>query len=409
MSNFKLTIAELIANATAAGRALLTAADAAAQKVLLSLSKSDVGLGNVDNTSDANKPVSTAQAAAIAAKIGGSTGATDNRVLRADGTGGVNLQNSAVTIDDSGNVTGVQTVTLASTGQVQFGSSSVWMRWNSAGNNYIQASQAFQSESFISQGDFFLATNTGRLFVGVSNDLSWRRNATGPTWESRSAGGISVKDATGSGDAPVTCGALTASGAIGTTAINGGGFDGGIQLVFGGYGMVGFRSYSAGSTYPAAAGGGTGGSSLAGFQVASNASYNFGATTNAVVGSSDTTISRNAAGVVQIGTNARNSLGSLLCAGITASGDLICSTAGKGLQVKSGTGARAGTAVLVAGTVTVTNTTVTASTRIFLTVRTTGGTLGTLSYTLSAGASFTINSSSVSDTSTVTYFLIEVN
>jgi hypothetical protein len=31
--------------------------------------KADVGLGNVDNTSDANKPVSTAQAAAIALKI----------------------------------------------------------------------------------------------------------------------------------------------------------------------------------------------------------------------------------------------------------------------------------------------------------------------------------------------------
>jgi hypothetical protein len=33
------------------------------------LTKSDVGLGNVDNTSDANKPVSTAQAAAIALKL----------------------------------------------------------------------------------------------------------------------------------------------------------------------------------------------------------------------------------------------------------------------------------------------------------------------------------------------------
>ena len=33
------------------------------------LTKSDVGLSNVDNTSDADKPVSTAQAAAIALKI----------------------------------------------------------------------------------------------------------------------------------------------------------------------------------------------------------------------------------------------------------------------------------------------------------------------------------------------------
>lgn len=50
-----------ISDSTAAGRALLTAADAAAQK-------SAIALNNVDNTSDANKPVSTAQAAAIALK-----------------------------------------------------------------------------------------------------------------------------------------------------------------------------------------------------------------------------------------------------------------------------------------------------------------------------------------------------
>lgn len=211
---------------------MLTAANAAAQKTLLSLVKGDVGLGNVDNTSDANKPVSTAQQTAIDLKaninsptftgtvggitaamvgapsgsgtssgtntgdqttisgnagsstvlatprtingvsfdgsanvtvtaagstlsdtvpvgkggtglialgtalqvlrvnagataleyaaasggVGGSTGATDNRVLRADGTGGATLQNSAVTIDDSGNVTGV--AALTATGQI---------------------------------------------------------------------------------------------------------------------------------------------------------------------------------------------------------------------------------------------------------------------------------------------------
>lgn len=63
----------------------------AAFKTLLSLVKGDVGLGNVDNTSDANKPVSTAQAAADAAvqaasqpldadltTIAGLTATTDN-------------------------------------------------------------------------------------------------------------------------------------------------------------------------------------------------------------------------------------------------------------------------------------------------------------------------------------------
>lgn len=40
----------------------------------ITLAKADVGLGNVDNTSDANKPVSTAQAAAINAKVGSANG-----------------------------------------------------------------------------------------------------------------------------------------------------------------------------------------------------------------------------------------------------------------------------------------------------------------------------------------------
>lgn len=46
-------------------QSLLAAANYAAFKTLLSLVKGDVGLGNVDNTSDANKPVSTAQQAAL--------------------------------------------------------------------------------------------------------------------------------------------------------------------------------------------------------------------------------------------------------------------------------------------------------------------------------------------------------
>lgn len=47
-----------------AGTGNVEAMSAATAKTLLALTKGDVGLGNVDNTSDANKPVSTAQAAA---------------------------------------------------------------------------------------------------------------------------------------------------------------------------------------------------------------------------------------------------------------------------------------------------------------------------------------------------------
>lgn len=47
--------ASQISDSTATGRALVTAVDSAAAKTLLGLGKADVGLGNVDNTSDASK------------------------------------------------------------------------------------------------------------------------------------------------------------------------------------------------------------------------------------------------------------------------------------------------------------------------------------------------------------------
>lgn len=103
----------------------------------------------------------------------------------------------------------------------------------------------------------------------------------------------------------------------------------------------------------------------------------------------------------------QNSGGTVLTA-FTSAGNLSLLTVGGFIQYKSGTGQRAGNATLVAGTVTVTNTTVTANTVIVLTRKTAGGTLGNLTYTLSAGASFTISSTDVADTSVISYQLLEV-
>jgi hypothetical protein len=124
----KPTLVQLILNATTAGKAMLTAANAAAQKTLLSLVKGDVGLGNVDNTSDVNKPISSAQQTALDAKqatlVSGTniktvnsssllgsgdlaisglsgTGSVDNAALRADGTGGATLQSSSWILNDN--------------------------------------------------------------------------------------------------------------------------------------------------------------------------------------------------------------------------------------------------------------------------------------------------------------------
>ncbi len=83
-------------------------------------------------------------------------------------------------------------------------------------------------------------------------------------------------------------------------------------------------------------------------------------------------------------------------------------TAGGGLSVKEGANARSGTSVLVAGTVTVANTSVTANSRIQLTSQVDGGTPGFLRVSArTPGTSFTITSSSNTDTSTVAWFMVE--
>lgn len=83
-------------------------------------------------------------------------------------------------------------------------------------------------------------------------------------------------------------------------------------------------------------------------------------------------------------------------------------SAGSGLRVAEGTNAKQGTATLVAGTVTVSNTSVTANSRILLTVQTPGGTVGAVYVSArTAGTSFTITSTSGTDTSTVAYEIIE--
>ncbi len=78
-----------------------------------------------------------------------------------------------------------------------------------------------------------------------------------------------------------------------------------------------------------------------------------------------------------------------------------------GLKINATVNVRIGNAVLVGGTVAVANTSVTTGTYVFLSRKTIGGVAGNLTYTLSAGVSFTINSDNIADTSTVTYLLVE--
>jgi hypothetical protein len=79
-----------------------------------------------------------------------------------------------------------------------------------------------------------------------------------------------------------------------------------------------------------------------------------------------------------------------------------------GLSVTEGANAKQGIAVLVAGTLVVANTAVTANSRIFLTSQVGGGAPGWVRVSARvAGTSFTILSSSATDTSTIAYEIFE--
>jgi hypothetical protein len=102
------------------------------------------------------------------------------------------------------------------------------------------------------------------------------------------------------------------------------------------------------------------------------------------------------------------STGHFAAGSMTTAGDIRVSGVGSGLQLAEGANARMGTVSLTAGTATVSNTSVTANTRIFLTVQSLGGNLG-IHYVSARvpGTSFTITSSDIGDTSTIAWLLIE--
>lgn len=78
------------------------------------------------------------------------------------------------------------------------------------------------------------------------------------------------------------------------------------------------------------------------------------------------------------------------------------------LRVVEGTNATMGTAVLVTGVKAVPTTRVTATSRIYVTSNVDGGTPGWLRVSArTAGTSFTITSSSNTDTSTVAWLIVE--
>lgn len=91
-------------------------------------------------------------------------------------------------------------------------------------------------------------------------------------------------------------------------------------------------------------------------------------------------------------------------------GSLSLGTAGSKLNITTGTNASVGTGTLAAGTVTISTTAVTASSKVFLTDTsaslTNVGTLSVPTSSITAGTSFVVNSSNALDVSTFNWFII---
>jgi len=136
--------------------------------------------------------------------------------------------------------------------------------------------------------------------------------------------------------------------------------------------------------------------------VASEHNSNFDTVYNEVNGSLDNANIKANAGI------AGSKITPTFTTNTSITGNLTLAGAGNKILIKEGSNASLGTALMAGGTALVSNTLVSANTRIFLTRAVLGGTAGALwCHSVTAGTSFRIASTITTESSTIAYFLIE--
>lgn len=309
------------------------------------LTSADVGLGNVDNTSDAGKPVSTAQQAALDLKAPLASPTFTGTVTGVSKTA-VGLSNVDNTSDAGKPVSTAQAAAdalkVSKTGDTMTGTliAPGWPLGVQIGTGLI---------AFDTPTTFYFRNAANSAYYSIDCLNVTCRGALDVT---RNTAGLPAFQATATNATGDAIWVLLAAGSTGQLYLRGRvAGDGANRIQINGTGEILWGS---------------------------------GAATG------DTNLKRSAADV--LGTD----------------DDFAILTAGKGLRVKEGTNAKMGTVVLVAGAGTVSTTAVTANSRIFLTSQVDGGTPGWLRVNnRSAGSWFTIASSSATDTSTVAWHIIE--
>jgi hypothetical protein len=253
----------------------------------------------------------------------------------------------------------------------------------STGNTYAQMIFSQNGTPYWS-----IQGNAGQLTI---NDIVYGKTVS---FASNSAG-VSV------GSNPFTCGSLTLNGNITTSAGSGGG---NITAIHNNGGVF-VKAYNSSGTGMIHIQSSSGADKMVLGYAESSASQGVGTNGSPL-------IALTGAGVLHITSGGTTDVATILGTDGTytaISGNLICSTAGKGLQLKGGSNAKIGTGTLSSGTVTISNTAVTANSQVQVTDTgssiTNVGSLQVSSQT--AGTGFTVNSTNVLDTSTFNYTITE--
>lgn len=175
-----------------------------------SVTKTQVGLGNVDNTSDANKPVSTAQQAALDLKANIAsptfTGTVTTPLTTAGpvltSSGGVLSSEAQLAISRGGTGQSTANAALNALLPSQTSNTNKFLRTNGTNTSWEAAGAGGGSKNYLGtvngvngNGDFELGATTG-WSLGVTGTLSNGLPTTTPTFGSGASGNLSISAVT---------------------------------------------------------------------------------------------------------------------------------------------------------------------------------------------------------------------
>jgi hypothetical protein len=186
---------------SSAGRALIDDPDAVAQRTTL-------GLGNVDNTSDANKPVSTATAAALAAKQATSEKGAANGYASLDGSSKVPAAQLPSYVDDVLEFANLAAFPFTGTAGVIYVALDTGKIYRWSGSAYIEISPSPGSTDAVPEGSTNLYHTTAR--AAAAAPVQSVAGRTGAVTLAKADVGLSNVDNTSDANKPVSSATATA-------------------------------------------------------------------------------------------------------------------------------------------------------------------------------------------------------